>query len=76
MKLFVTVDSIEGNLANLLLRGEEEEERPLGVFPLEALPEGVEAGDIISLHFEAEPGETEAARKRVSEIRKKLLNKQ
>ena len=75
MKLFVTVDSIEGNLANLLLRGEDEE-RPLGVFPLEALPEGVEAGDIISLHFEAEPKETEAARKRVSEIRKKLLNKQ
>ncbi len=74
MKLFVTVDSIEGNLANLLLRGEEE--RPLGVFPLEALPEGVEAGDIISLHFEAEPEETEAARKRISEIRKKLLNKQ
>ena len=76
MKLFVTVDSIEGNLANLLLRGDEEEERPLGVFPLEALPEGVEAGDIISLKFEAEPKETEAARKRVSEIRKKLLNKQ
>lgn len=75
MKLFVTVDSIEGNLANLLLRGEEEEQ-PLGVFPIEVLPEGVEAGDIISLHFEAEPKETEAARKRVSEIRKKLLNKQ
>ncbi|HJJ88429.1 MAG TPA: DUF3006 domain-containing protein [Methanocorpusculum sp.] len=75
MKLFVTVDSIEGNLANLLLRGEEEE-WPLGIFPLEALPEGVEAGDIISLKFEAEPKETEAARKRISEIRKKLLNKQ
>ena len=75
MKLFVTVDSIEGNLANLLLRGEEEEQ-PLGVFPIEVLPEGVEAGDIISLHFEAEPKETEAARKRISEIRKKLLNKQ
>ena len=75
MKLFVTVDSIEGNLANLLLRGEEEE-RPLGVFPIEVLPEGVEAGDIISLKFEAEPEETKSAGKRVSEIRKKLLNKQ
>ena len=75
MKLFVTVDSIEGNLANLLLRGEEEE-RPLGVFPIEVLPEGVEAGDIISLHFEAEPEETKSAGKRVSGIRKKLLNKQ
>ena len=75
MKLFVTVDSIEGNLANLLLR-REEDERPLGVFPLEVLPESVEAGDILSLKFEAEPEETEAARKRVSEIRKKLLERQ
>ena len=75
MKLFVTVDSIEGNLANLLLR-REKDEHPLGVFPLAALPEGVEAGDILSLKFEAEPEETEAARKRVSEIRKKLLERQ
>ena len=75
MKLFVTVDSIEGNLANLLLR-REEDERPLGVFPLEVLPESVEAGDILSLKFEAEPEETEAARNRVSEIRKKLLERQ
>ena len=75
MKLFVTVDSIEGDLANLLLR-RGEDERPLGVFPLEVLPEGVESGDILSLKFAAEPEETEAARKRVSEIRKKLLERQ
>lgn len=75
MKLFVTVDSIEGDLANLLLR-REEDECPLGVFPISILPEGVEAGDILSLKFEAEPEETEAARKRVSEIRKKLLERQ
>ena len=75
MKLFVTVDSIEGNLANLFLR-REKDERPLGVFPISILPEGVEAGDILSLKFEAEPEETEAARKRVSEIRKKLLERQ
>ena len=75
MKLCVTVDSIEGDLANLLLR-REEDERPLGVFPISILPEGVEAGDILSLKFEAEPEETEAARKRVSEIRKKLLERQ
>ena len=74
MKLLVTVDSIEGDLANLLLR-REDEERPLGVFPLAALPEGVAAGDILSLHFEAEPEETEAAGKRVAEIRKRLLSR-
>ena len=75
MKLLVTVDSVEGDLANLLLR-REDDERPLGVFPLAALPDGVAAGDILSLHFEAEPEETEAARKRVAEIRKRLLKKE
>ena len=73
MKLLVTVGSIEGDLANLLLRGEEE--RPLGVFPLSALPAGVDAGDILSLQFAAEPEETEAARMRVAELRKKLLER-
>lgn len=73
MKLLVTVDSIEGDLANLLLRGEEE--RPLGVFPLSALPAGVEAGDILSLQFAAEPEETEAARMRIADLRKKLLER-
>lgn len=74
MKLFVTVDSIEGDLANLLLRGEEE--KPLGVFPLASLPDGVEAGDILSLNFVLEKEETEAARKRVAEIHKKLLDRE
>ena len=74
MKLLVTVDSVEGDLANLLLR-REDDERPLGVFPLAALPDGVAAGDILSLHFEAEPEETEAARIRVAEIRKRLLSR-
>ncbi len=73
MKLLVTVDSIEGDLANLLLRGEEE--KPLGVFPLAALPTGVVAGDILALHFEREEEETEAARSRVAALRKKLMER-
>ena len=74
MKLFVTVDSIEGELASLLLRGEEEE-RPLGVFSLAALPNGVEEGDILSLHFAAEPEETEAACMRAAELQRRLLER-
>ena len=38
--------------------------------------DGVAEGDILSLHFEAELEETEAARKRVAEIRKRLLKKE
>ncbi|HJJ72557.1 MAG TPA: hypothetical protein O0X95_05325 [Methanocorpusculum sp.] len=38
--------------------------------------DGVAEGDILSLHFEVEPEETEAARKRVAEIRKRLLKKE
>ena len=53
-KLLVTVDAIEGGKAALLLRCPEEE-RPLAVVPLAMLPEGVAAGDILSLSFHAEP---------------------
>ena len=51
-KLLVTVDAIEGEKAALLLRCPEEE-RPLAVVPLAMLPEGVAAGDILSLSFHA-----------------------
>ena len=73
-KLLVTVDSIEGDKASLLLRMPEEE-RPLAVVPLALLPEGVLAGDILSLSFNSEPELTEAARQRVTELHKQLLRR-
>jgi hypothetical protein len=73
-KLLVTVDSIEGDKASLLLRMPEEE-RPLAVVPLALLPEGVLAGDILSLSFNSEPELTEAARQRVAELHKQLLRR-
>lgn len=73
-KLLVTVDAIEGEKASILLRMPEEE-RPLAVVPLVLLPEGVSAGDILSLSFHAEPELTEAARKRAEELHKLLLEK-
>ena len=63
-KLLVTVDAIEGEKAALLLRCPEEE-----------LPEGVCAGDILSLSFHAEPELTEEARARVLALHKKLLRR-
>lgn len=73
-KLLVTVDAIEGEKAALLLRCPEEE-RPLAVVPLTMLPEGVAAGDILSLSFHAEPELTEAAQKRVLALHEKLLKR-
>ena len=83
-KLLVTVDAIEGGKAALLLRCPEEErplarcpeeERPLAVVPLAMLPEGVAAGDILSLSFHAEPELTDAAQKRVLALHEKLLKR-
>ena len=71
-KLLVTVDAIAGDNAALLLRCPEEE-RPLAAVPLAMLPEGVAAGDILSLSFHAEPDLTAEAWARVSALPEKLL---
>ncbi len=71
MKLLVTVDEIENNKAALLLRGREGE-RPLGIFPLENLPEGTNVGDILSLSFEKEEEETTLVRQRIHSLHKAL----
>ncbi|MDO5843820.1 MAG: DUF3006 domain-containing protein [Methanocorpusculum sp.] len=71
MKLLVTVDSIDEGLASLLLRNGVNE-RPLGVFPLEALPEDVSAGDILTISFEKNDEETDAAKERVRKIHEML----
>lgn len=74
MTLFVTVDEIEGNKASLLLR-KDDGERPLGVFPLAELPEGVSAGDILRISFSADEAETRAARERAAALHEKLMRK-
>ncbi|WP_048061971.1 DUF3006 domain-containing protein [Methanocorpusculum labreanum] len=71
MKMLVTVDEIENGKAALLLRGPNGE-KPLGTFPLESLPAGVNVGDILSLSFEKEEGETAAARRRIRVLHKTL----
>ena len=71
MKLLVTVDEIENNKAALLLR-DPAGERPLGVFALENLPADTAVGDILSLSFEKEEGETRAARQRIHSLHKVL----
>jgi len=71
MKLLVTVDEIENNKAALLLRSPAGE-RPLGVFALENLPADTAVGDILSLSFEKEEGETTAARERIRILHRSL----
>lgn len=75
-KILVTVDGIdEGEgVASLLLRGEEEE-TPLGIFPVACLPAGVEVGDILSMVFEREEELTREVRERVARLHEKLLGR-
>lgn len=74
MKLSATVDSVVEGKASLLLRDcNGGEERPLGVFPLESLPEGVKAGDILTVCFEIDEFESKKARERVAALRERLL---
>jgi len=73
-KILVTVDNIDCNLATLLLQ-KEEEEIPLGVFPLSSLPAGTRAGDILSLSFNKEEKKTEEARKKISDVLAQLKAK-
>ena len=74
MKILVTVDMIEKNKASLLLR-DSDGERPLGVFPLVNLPEGIAAGDILSLTFTKDEEETESAWDRVRVLHENLLKR-
>ena len=73
-KLLVAVDAIEGGKAALLLRCPEEE-RPLAVVPLAMLPDGVAAGDILSLSFHVEPELTAEARARGLAMHAKILRR-
>ena len=73
MKHLVTVDSIEGSSAVLLLRTEDGE-IPLGVFPLSLLPSDIQSGDILSLTLEKDENETRAAEERIR-ILQELLKK-
>lgn len=74
MKLLATVDSIDEGLAALLLRCGKSE-KPLGFFPLEALPKGVAEGDILTLSFEKNTEETESAKERVRRIHEMLAGR-
>ena len=74
MKLLATVDSIDEGFAALLLRCGKSE-KPLGVFPLEALPDGIVVGDILTLFFEKNTEETESAKERVRKIHEMLAGR-
>lgn len=80
MKIHVTVDSVTEGKVSLLLRTRdkdgEEYEIPMGVFPEDAVPEGTQAGDILSIRFEKDEEETLKARERVRKIHEALLSKQ
>ncbi|HJJ47941.1 MAG TPA: DUF3006 domain-containing protein [Methanocorpusculum sp.] len=74
MTLLVTVDEIEAGKASLLLR-REDDEIPLGIFPVSELPAGVKSGDILTLSFSVNEEETRAAKECVAALHKRLLKK-
>jgi len=68
----VTVDTIEGSIAVLLLR---DEEANIINIPLFLLPLGSREGDILDVTIARNIKETEDARERVSDLLEKLKNK-
>jgi len=73
-KLLVTVDAIDDGLASLLLQ-REDDETPLGVFPVTYLPKGTVAGDILSLSFTKEEKETMEAKRKITDVLTQLKNR-
>lgn len=68
----VTFDRIEGFVAVLLVRDEEEININI---PLILLPSGSKEGDILDIAITRDLQETEAAKERVSALLEKLKNK-
>ena len=68
----VTFDRIEGCVAVLLVRDEEEININI---PLILLPSGSKEGDILDIAITRDLQETEAAKERVSALLEKLKNK-
>jgi len=72
MKVKVTVDRIEDDLAILLIRPEEN--RNIS-WPLTYLPQGITEGDILEVFIKKDKNEKEKAEKRVESLIEKLKKK-
>lgn len=72
MEIRVTVDRIEEGKAVLLVR---ESETDAILWPMRALPEGVREGMILKIRVEPDEEATQAAKKRVENLLKKLVSK-
>jgi hypothetical protein len=72
MKMKVTVDRIENDIAVMLIRPEEKNSIEI---PLKYIPGVIEEGDILTLVFKRKEDNTEDAKKRVDSLLNKLKNK-
>jgi hypothetical protein len=68
----VSIDRIENGVAVLVMQDD-----PSGIIrvPVSLLPQGCREGDVLTLTFEADPGETAAAKERVTGLIDKLKKK-
>lgn len=67
-----TLDRIEGEVAMLLVRGDESLRLDV---PLALLPPDCKEGDVLEITITRDVGETEAARERVSSLLERLKSK-
>lgn len=69
----MTVDEIELNADNQRVAVLIGDDGTQVVLPLALLPNGTQEGDVLSLSFAQDAGETEARRQRVAGLQKKLF---
>jgi hypothetical protein len=69
----VFIDRIEEDWAVITISDNDEIQFEL---PLKYLPSEVKAGDHLTLNFHLDPSSTEAARRRIAEMKKELIRKQ
>ena len=73
VKVQATVDRIEGDMAILLLSGDEGE-TPIN-WPLALLPPSVHEGSKLDINIKEDPGQEAEARQRVTDLLNKLTGR-
>lgn len=76
MQWQAVVDRIEGDVAVLLYVKQDPEEGFEFELPLQLLPPKTKEGDYLTVTWEIDQKSTEAARKRVTDILDRLINRQ
>ena len=73
LPLHVTIDQVSPDAANALLASLVTDDGETVTVPLNLLPEGSRAGDVLTVRFQRDAGETRVRKQRVADLQKRLF---